>query len=77
MPFLVLCFLVRINLCNLQIEAARARIVRLIESTLLLSNVDLVASYVFKREKFNLMPVSSRAQSDIIDPAISDAQVSY
>ncbi|RZC55419.1 hypothetical protein C5167_014276 [Papaver somniferum] len=56
------------------IEAARARIVRLIESTLLLSNFDLVASYVFKREKFNLMPVSSRAQSDIIDPAISDAQ---
>ncbi|KAI3986038.1 hypothetical protein MKX01_039120 [Papaver californicum] len=56
------------------IEAARARIVRLIESTLLLSNFDLVASYVFKREKFNLMPVSSRAQNDIIDPAISDAQ---
>ncbi|MCL7038402.1 hypothetical protein MKW94_010241, partial [Papaver nudicaule] len=56
------------------IEAARARIARLIESTLLLSNFDLVASYVFKREKFNLMPISSRVQNDIIEPAISDAQ---
>ncbi|OVA06676.1 Thiamine phosphate synthase [Macleaya cordata] len=53
------------------IDTARARTVRLIESTLQLSNLDLVASYVFKGGK---LPASSSVQDDIIGPALSDAQ---
>ena len=48
----------------------------LIEATLLLSNLDIVASYVFKGEK-SAMPATSRIQNDIIGPAVSAAQVSF
>lgn len=48
----------------------------LIESTLQLSNLDVVAAYVFKGEKSARMPAASRVQNDIISPALLDARVS-
>jgi hypothetical protein len=41
-----------------------------------LSNLDTIASYVFKGEK-NAMPSTSRIQNDIIDPSVSSVQVSF
>ncbi|KAL5701788.1 hypothetical protein ACHQM5_027090 [Ranunculus cassubicifolius] len=55
------------------IDTAKARAVRIVESTLQLSNLDLAASYVFKGEKTGLMPVTSNLQNDIIGPALTDA----
>ena len=48
----------------------------LIEVTLQLSNLDLVASSVFKGGKSATIPATSRVQNDIIGPALLDAQVS-
>ncbi|XP_059660506.1 probable transmembrane GTPase FZO-like, chloroplastic [Cornus florida] len=56
------------------IDSTQARVIKLIESTLQLSNLDLVASYVFKGEKSNSMPATSSIRNDIIGPALSDAQ---
>ncbi|KAL5792944.1 hypothetical protein ACOSP7_001538 [Xanthoceras sorbifolium] len=56
------------------IDATKARVVELIESTLQLSNLDLVASYVFRGEKSATMPATSRIQHDIIGPALLDAR---
>ncbi|KAF9606424.1 hypothetical protein IFM89_025113 [Coptis chinensis] len=56
------------------IDNAKARAVRLVESTLQLSNLDLVASYVFKGEKLGVLPAASTIQNDIVGPALSDAQ---
>ncbi|XP_028083644.1 probable transmembrane GTPase FZO-like, chloroplastic isoform X4 [Camellia sinensis] len=55
------------------IDSTLARIVKVIESTLQLSNLDLVASYAFK-EKSAPMPATSITRNDIIGPALSDAQ---
>ena len=59
----------------MQIDSTQARIFKVIESTLQLSNLDLVASYAFK-EKSAPMPATSNVQNNIIGPALSDAQVS-
>lgn len=59
----------------LQIDTTKSRIVELIEATLLISNLDLVAFYVFKGESATI-PATSRVQNDIIGPAFSDVQVS-
>lgn len=59
----------------MQIDSAQARIIKVIESTLQLSNLDRVASYAFK-EKAAPMAATSSVQNDIIGPALSDAQVS-
>ncbi|KAF6144696.1 hypothetical protein GIB67_006188 [Kingdonia uniflora] len=57
------------------IDAAEARVVRLVESTLRLSNLDLVVSYVFKGEAtVGLMPATSIVQNDILCSAHSDVQ---
>ncbi|KAF8394426.1 hypothetical protein HHK36_020634 [Tetracentron sinense] len=56
------------------IDTTTARALKLVESTLQLSNLDLVASYVFKGEKSVSMPVTSSIQNDIIGPSLSDAQ---
>uniref|UniRef100_A0A5B7C242 Dynamin N-terminal domain-containing protein n=1 Tax=Davidia involucrata TaxID=16924 RepID=A0A5B7C242_DAVIN len=56
------------------IDSTLSRVVKLIESTLQLSNLDLVASYVFKGEKSTPMPVTSSIRNDIIGPALFDAQ---
>ncbi|XP_058197859.1 probable transmembrane GTPase FZO-like, chloroplastic isoform X3 [Rhododendron vialii] len=55
------------------IDSAQARIIKVIESTLQLSNLDRVASYAFK-EKAAPMAATSSVQNDIIGPALSDAQ---
>lgn len=60
----------------MQIETTKSRVLVIIEATLQLSNLDLVASYVFKAEKSGKMPVTTRFQNDLIGPALSDAQVS-
>ncbi|KAF5455034.1 hypothetical protein F2P56_024653 [Juglans regia] len=56
------------------IETTKSRVLELIEATLQLSNLDLVASYVFKAEKSGTMPATTRFQNDLIGPALSDAQ---
>ncbi|CAI0400729.1 unnamed protein product [Linum tenue] len=55
------------------IDATKTRVVDLIESTLQLSNLDLVASYVFKEK--SAMPSTLKIQNEIISPALSDAQM--
>ncbi|KAL3359110.1 hypothetical protein AABB24_015927 [Solanum stoloniferum] len=47
------------------INSAQARVVRLVESTLQLSNVDLVATYVFRGENSTQMPATISVQNDI------------
>lgn len=61
---------------KLQIDATKARVVKLIDSTLQLSNLDLVGSYVLKGATATALPASLSVQNDIIGPAHSDAQVS-
>ncbi|KAJ4843024.1 hypothetical protein Tsubulata_045568 [Turnera subulata] len=56
------------------IDETRSRILELVESTLQLSNIDLVVSYIFKAEKSANMPATMRIQNDIIGPALSDVQ---
>lgn len=56
------------------IDRTKTRIVEVIESTLQLSNLDLVASYVFKGGNSAVMPATSKVQNDIISPALSDVQ---
>lgn len=56
------------------INSAQARVVRLVESTLQLSNVDLVASYVFRGEKSTQMPATTSVQNDILGPAVLEGQ---
>ncbi|AES60902.1 probable transmembrane GTPase FZO-like, chloroplastic [Medicago truncatula] len=55
------------------IESTKSRVVELVEATMQLSNLDIVASYVFKGEK-NAAPATSRIQNDIIDPSVSSVQ---
>lgn len=57
-----------------QIDATKTRILEVIESTLQLSNLDLVASYLFKGGNSATMPATSKVQNDIISPALSDVQ---
>ncbi|XP_020243168.1 probable transmembrane GTPase FZO-like, chloroplastic [Asparagus officinalis] len=59
------------------IETARTRAIELVESTLQLSNVDIIATYTFKREGSAPLPVTSAVQNEIINPAITDAQLAY
>ncbi|KAA8543233.1 hypothetical protein F0562_021272 [Nyssa sinensis] len=56
------------------IDSTQLRVVKLIESTLQLSNLDLVASFVLKGEKSTHMLATSSIQNDIISPALFDAQ---
>lgn len=60
-----------------QVDATKSRIVELVETTLQLSNFDLVGSYIFKGEKSSTMPVTSQIQYDIVGPALLDARVSF
>ncbi|WJZ90194.1 hypothetical protein VitviT2T_009357 [Vitis vinifera] len=56
------------------IDTTKARIVKLIDSTLQLSNLDLVGSYVLKGAKSATLPATSSVQNDIIGPAHADAR---
>ncbi|KAK6141402.1 hypothetical protein DH2020_024850 [Rehmannia glutinosa] len=58
----------------LLINTAQARAIKLAESTLQLSNIDLVTSYVLKGDKSAQMPVTSNLRNEIIGPAVSEAQ---
>ncbi|KAL6564348.1 hypothetical protein OROMI_015798 [Orobanche minor] len=51
-----------------------ARAIKLADSTLQLSNLDLVTSYVLKGDKSAQVPVTSILRNEIIDPAVSEAQ---
>ncbi|KAF8019869.1 hypothetical protein BT93_G0532 [Corymbia citriodora subsp. variegata] len=55
------------------VDTTKSRVVELTESSLQLSNLDLVATYVFKGEKSATMPATSRVQNDILGPALLDA----
>ncbi|XP_073223809.1 probable transmembrane GTPase FZO-like, chloroplastic isoform X1 [Cicer arietinum] len=55
------------------IESSKSRVVELVEATMQLSNLDIIASYVFKGEK-QAIPATSRIQNDIIDPSVSSVQ---
>uniref|UniRef100_A0A3Q7I5A3 Uncharacterized protein n=1 Tax=Solanum lycopersicum TaxID=4081 RepID=A0A3Q7I5A3_SOLLC len=57
-----------------QINSAQARVVRLVESTLQLSNVDLVATYVFRGENSTQMPATISVQNDILGQAVLEGQ---
>ncbi|KAG5587117.1 hypothetical protein H5410_047551 [Solanum commersonii] len=64
-----------LTLCtNMQINSAQARVVRLVESTLQLSNVDLVATYVFRGENSTQMPATISVQNDILGQAVLEGQ---
>ncbi|XP_072958809.1 probable transmembrane GTPase FZO-like, chloroplastic isoform X1 [Typha angustifolia] len=56
------------------IETAKARAIKLMASTLQLSNIDLISSYAFKGERANSIPATSTVQNEILSPALSDAQ---
>ncbi|CAI9107845.1 OLC1v1007315C1 [Oldenlandia corymbosa var. corymbosa] len=56
------------------IKSTQSRAVKVVESTLQLSNIDIVASYVFKGENSAAMPGTSTVRNDIIGPAVSEAQ---
>ncbi|XP_073315343.1 probable transmembrane GTPase FZO-like, chloroplastic [Primulina huaijiensis] len=56
------------------IDTTQARAIKLAESTLRLSNLDVAISYVFKGHKSSQMPATSRLRNDIIDPAVSEVQ---
>lgn len=55
------------------IDTTQKRAVKLTESTLQISNLDLVTSYVFKGNKAAQRPAGSVIQNDIIGPALSEA----
>ncbi|KAG9457936.1 hypothetical protein H6P81_002444 [Aristolochia fimbriata] len=56
------------------IDAAKDRTVKLTESTLQLSNLDLVVQYLLQGEKSDSFSPTSRIQNEIINPELSDAQ---
>lgn len=60
----------------LQIDKTQVRAIKLAESTLQLSNLDLVASFVLRGDKSSQMSVTSSLRNEIIDPAASVAEVS-
>lgn len=60
----------------MQIDNTQARAIKLAGSTLQLSNLDLVASFVLRGEKSSQMQVTLSLRDEIIDPAVSEAKVS-
>lgn len=63
-------------LVKIQIENTQARVFQLVDSTLRLSNLDLVAAYIFKGDKTSLMPATLTVRNEIIGPAALEAEVS-
>lgn len=56
------------------IDTTKARAVKLIQSTLKLTNFDVVSRYVLKGDSSASMPAASTIRNDIVGPALSDAQ---
>ncbi|URE04646.1 Dynamin family [Musa troglodytarum] len=63
----------RTNIMSL-IATANARAVKLIDSILRLSNIDLLPTYTLRGEKAGSTIATSAVQNDIISPALVDAQ---
>ena len=61
----------------MQIDSTQSRIMKLTESTLQLSNVDIAAYYVLKGEKSSTASATLKIPNDIISLALSDAQVIF
>lgn len=61
----------------MQIDSTQSRIIKLVESTLQLSNFDIAAYYVLKGEKTTTLSATAKIQNDIISPALADAQVTF
>ncbi|CAK9323460.1 unnamed protein product [Citrullus colocynthis] len=56
------------------IDSTQSRIIKLVESTLQLSNFDIAAYYVLKGENTTTLSATAKIQNDIISPALADAQ---
>ncbi|CAH1447406.1 unnamed protein product [Lactuca virosa] len=56
------------------IDKTQARVVQLIMSTLRLSNLDIVVSYVFRGGNTAPMPAATTIRNDIIGPALLESQ---
>ncbi|GKA71799.1 probable transmembrane GTPase FZO-like protein, chloroplastic [Tanacetum coccineum] len=56
------------------IDKTQSRVVDLIVSTLRLSNLDIVASYVFRGGNKAPMPAAESVRNDVLGPAISESQ---
>ncbi|KAL9236019.1 hypothetical protein vseg_010733 [Gypsophila vaccaria] len=56
------------------VEGVKLRVVKLVESTLQLSNLDLAFSLISKGDKSALTPTTQSVHNDIVSPALSDAQ---
>ncbi|XP_074312148.1 putative transmembrane GTPase FZO-like, chloroplastic isoform X2 [Silene latifolia] len=55
------------------VENTKLRVVKLVESTLQLSNLDLAFSLISKGDKSALVPATQSVHDDIVSPALSDA----
>ncbi|XP_024314811.1 probable transmembrane GTPase FZO-like, chloroplastic isoform X1 [Brachypodium distachyon] len=55
------------------IERAKSRAITLMESTLQLSNIDLISTYMLAGEKGTSAKATSFVQNDILSPALDDA----
>lgn len=71
-----LCFCLTSCLVKIQIDTTQASVFQLVDSTLRLSNLDLVAAYVFKGDKTSQTPATVTVRNDIIGPAALEAEVS-
>ncbi|KAJ8899434.1 hypothetical protein K2173_018408 [Erythroxylum novogranatense] len=56
------------------IDATKSRVIELIKSTLQLSSVDVVSSYIFKGEKPTMMPGTLKIQNDVIGPGLLETK---
>ncbi|XP_042387243.1 probable transmembrane GTPase FZO-like, chloroplastic isoform X2 [Zingiber officinale] len=56
------------------VETAKSRALKLTDSLLRLSNIDLIPTYALKTERVGSTFATSTFQNDIINPALSDAQ---
>lgn len=56
------------------VTSAKSRAINLMESILQLSNIDLIATYGFRRERSGSTPAASSIQNEILSPTLSDAQ---
>lgn len=61
----------------MQVETAKSRALKLTDSLLRLSNIDLIPTYALKTERAGSTFATSTFQNDIINPALSDALVYF
>lgn len=71
------CIFENVLMLIMQIDDTKTRALKLTESTLVISNLDIVTTYVFRGDRGALMPAASVIQNEIIGPALSEAQVRH